>query len=99
MRGALLAAALAGAATLLPAGKAQASDVQVRVLVDVADLIFRSGRPYYYDRGYYQPVVVEYDRWHRPVYYRYGPPPRPVARALPHRGGGGSGREPRRGDR
>lgn len=78
MRGALLAAALAGAATLLPAGKAQASDVQVRVLVDVADLIFRSGRPYYYDRGYYQPVVVEYDRWRRPVYYRYGPPPRPV---------------------
>ena len=51
--------------------------MQVRVLVDVADLIFRSGRPYYYDRGYYQPVVVEYDRWHRPVYYRYGPPPPP----------------------
>ena len=48
------------------------------MLVDVADLIFRSGRPYYYDRGYYQPVVVEYDRWRRPVYYRYGPPPRPV---------------------
>jgi len=78
MRGALLAVALAGAATLLPANKAQAADVQVRVLVDVADLIFRSGRPYYYDEGYYQPVVVEYDRWRRPVYYRYGPPPRPV---------------------
>lgn len=78
MRGALLAAALAGAATLLPARQAQAADVQVRVLVDVADLIFRSGRPYYYDQGYYQPVVVEYDRWRRPVYYRYGPPPRPV---------------------
>lgn len=78
MRGALLAAALAGAATLLPARQAQAADVQVRVLVDVADLIFRSGRPYYYDEGYYQPVVVEYDRWRRPVYYRYGPPPRPV---------------------
>lgn len=78
IRGALLAAALAGAATLLPAGQAQAADVQVRVLVDVADLIFRSGRPYYYDEGYYQPVVVEYDRWRRPVYYRYAPPPRPV---------------------
>lgn len=78
MRGALLAAALAGAATLLPSQRAQAADVQVRVLVDVADLIFRSGRPYYHDNGYYQPVVVEYDRWRRPVYYRYGPPPRPV---------------------
>ena len=33
---------------------AQAADVQVRVLVDVADLVFRSGRPYYYDEGYYR---------------------------------------------
>ena len=83
IRGALLAAALAGAATLLPAGRAQAADVQVRVLVDVADLIFRSGRPYYYDRGYYQPVVIEYDRWHRPVYYRYEPRPVVVYRHAP----------------
>ena len=44
------------------------------------------GRPYYYDEGYYRPVVVEYDRWRRPVYYRYGPPPRPVVvyRPAPH---------------
>lgn len=83
MRGALLAAALAAAATLLPAARAQAADVQVRVLVDVADLIFRSGRPYYHDRGYYQPVVVEYDRWHRPVYYRYAPRPVVVYQAPP----------------
>ncbi|WP_372016306.1 hypothetical protein [Pseudoxanthomonas sp. 10H] len=82
-RGALLAAALAGAAALLPAPKAQAADVQVRVLVDVADLIFRSGRPYYYDDGYYQPVVVEYDRWRRPVYYRYEPRPVVVYRPAP----------------
>ena len=65
---------------------AQAADVQVRVLVDVADLVVRRGRPYYYDEGYYRPVVVEYDRWRRPVYYRYGPPPRPVVvyRPAPH---------------
>ena len=74
-RGALLTAALAGTAALVPAQRAHAADVQVRVLVDVADLIFRSGRPYYHDRGYYHPVVVEYDRWHRPVYYRYEPRP------------------------
>ena len=78
MRGALLAVALAGAASVLPARQAHAADVQVRVLVDVADLVFRSGHPYYYEQGHYQPVVVEYDRWRRPVYYRYGPPPRPV---------------------
>lgn len=83
MRGALLAAALAGAATLLPSQKAQAADVQVRVLVDVADLIFRSGRPYYYGDGYYHPVVVEYDHWHRPVYYRYAPRPVVVYRPPP----------------
>lgn len=74
LSGALLVLALGGVAAVVP-GKAQAADVQVRVLVDVADLIFRSGRPYYYDRGHYQPVVVEYDRYRRPVYYRYGPPP------------------------
>jgi hypothetical protein len=83
MRGALLAAALAGAATLLPASRAHAADVQVRILVDVADLIYRSGRPYYYDRGYYQPVVVEYDHWRRPVYYRYAPRPVVVHRLPP----------------
>ena len=78
----LLALALGGAAAAMP-GQASAADVQVRVLVDVADLIFRSGRPYYYDQGYYQPVVIEYDRWHRPVYYRYSP--RPVVVHAPPR--------------
>ena len=70
----LLALALGGAAAAMP-GQASAADVQVRVLVDVADLIFRSGQPYYYDDGYYQPVVVEYDAWRRPVYYRHAPRP------------------------
>ena len=82
MRGAMLALALGATAAAVPA-PAQASDVQVRVLVDVADLIFRSGRPYYYDEGYYQPVVVEYDRWHRPVYYRHAPRPVVVYRPPP----------------
>ena len=82
---ALLGLALVATVAAMPA-PAQAADVQVRVLVDVADLVFRSGRPYYYDEGYYRPVVVEYDRWRRPVYYRYGPPPRPVVvyRPAPH---------------
>jgi len=71
---ALLAVALGAGAAFAPA-PAKAADVQVRVLVDVAELIFRSGRPYYYERGHYHPVVVEYDHWHRPVYYRYVPRP------------------------
>lgn len=81
---ALLALTLGGAAVAVP-GQARAADVQVRVLVDVADLIFRSGRPYYYDDGYYQPVVVEYDAWRRPVYYRYAPRPVVMYPPAPHR--------------
>ena len=49
---ALLGLALGATVAAMPA-PAQAADVQVRVLVDVADLVFRSGRPYYYDEGYY----------------------------------------------
>ncbi|KAF1687377.1 hypothetical protein B1992_05240 [Pseudoxanthomonas broegbernensis] len=72
MFAALLSLSLgAGAAAAVVPLRAEATDVQVRVLVDVADLIFRSGHPYYYERGYYQPVVIEYDPWRRPVYYRY----------------------------
>ena len=47
---ALLGLALGATVAAMPA-PAQAADVQVRVLVDVADLVFRSGRPYYYDEG------------------------------------------------
>ena len=75
MRGALFAAALAGAAALVPANRAEAADVQVRVDLGVADVIFRSGRPYHYYGGHYHPVYVEYDRWHHPHYYRYAPRP------------------------
>ncbi|UWX04251.1 hypothetical protein H1235_02795 [Pseudoxanthomonas sp. NC8] len=75
IRGALLATALAGAAAVLPATRAEASEVMVRVDLGVADVIFRSGNPYYYEHGYYRPVYVEYDHWHRPRYYRYAPRP------------------------
>ena len=49
----MLGLALGATVAAMPA-PAQAADVQVRVLVDVADLVFRSGRPYYYDEGYYR---------------------------------------------
>ena len=70
---AVLAAAL-GLASLSP-GKAHANDDLVRVLVNVADIIHRSGQPYYHDRDYgrYQQVVVVRDRYQRPTYYRYVP--------------------------
>lgn len=70
---AVLAAAL-GLASLAP-GKAHASDDLVRVLVSVADVIYRSGQPYYHDRNYgqYQQVVVVRDRYQQPTYYRYVP--------------------------
>jgi hypothetical protein len=81
LKGALLATALAGAAALLPANRAEAADVQVRVDLGMADVIFRSGHPYHYYEGSYYPVYVEYDHWHHPHYYRYAPRPvvyRPV---------------------
>ncbi len=70
---AVLAAAL-GLALLAP-GKAHASDDLVRVIVNVADVIYRSGQPYYHDRNYgrYEQVVVVRDRYQRPTYYRYVP--------------------------
>jgi len=69
----MLAAAL-GVAALMP-GKAQASDNLVRELVDVADVIYHSGQPYYRDGNYgrYDRVVIVRDRYHRPDYYRYVP--------------------------
>ncbi len=70
---AVLAAAL-GLAALAP-GKAHASDDLVRVLVNVADVIYRNQQPYYHDRNYgrYERVVVVRDRYQRPTYYRYAP--------------------------
>lgn len=79
----LLAAGL-GAAALAPApAHAQSSDQLARVIVDVADVIFRGGSPYYRhgQYGYDDRLIVSRDRYGRPVYYRevprharYGPP-------------------------
>lgn len=50
-----------------------------RIYVDLGDIAFEYGRPYYrYDRS---PLYVTYDRYVRPRYYRHGP--RQVYR--PHR--------------
>lgn len=84
---AALAAALGLGAFVAPA-PVQAQDSLSRVLVDIADVVFRSGDPYYRhgDYGYNDRLVVERDRYGRPVYYRYAPrqqhrgsPPRGVA--------------------
>jgi hypothetical protein len=70
---AALAAAL-GAGALFPAA-ARADDDLARVIVDVADIVFRSGQPYYRhgDYGYDDRLIVERDYRNRPVYYRYVP--------------------------
>ena len=71
-----LAAGL-GLATLAPPTpvQAQSNDDLVRVIVNVADVIFRNGYPYYRygDYGYDDRLIVERDRYGRPVYYRYQP--------------------------
>ena len=68
---AALGAALAAGA-LAPA-PAQARDPLVRVIVDLGDVVFRAGHPYYrYGRyGDDDRLIVERDRYGRPVYYRY----------------------------
>ncbi len=72
----VLAAGL-GLAALAPS-PARADDDLVRVIVDVADVIYHGGQPYYRygdgDRyGYGNRVVIVRDRYHRPTYYRYVP--------------------------
>lgn len=64
-----------GIAAFAPA-PARASDDLVRVIVDVADVIYHGGNPYYrHGRGYYPDnrVIIVRDRYHRPTYYRYVP--------------------------
>ncbi|TCZ87201.1 hypothetical protein [Lysobacter sp. N42] len=78
---AALATAL-GAAALAPVpAKAQSADL-VRTIVDIADVVFRGGQPYYRhgDYGYDDRLVAGRDRYGRTVYYRvadprYGAPP------------------------
>ena len=71
----LLAAALGTAAGFAPA-PAQAQDALSRVLVDIADVVFRSGTPYYRygDYGSNDRLVAGRDRYGRTVYYRVADP-------------------------
>jgi len=68
----VLAAGFGGMAMMPAPAHAQSGDDLVRVLVDVADVMFRSGTPYYrhgnYDRN--DRLIVVRDRYNRPVYYR-----------------------------
>ena len=59
----------------MPAAPAQAQDALTRTLVDIADVVFQSGVPYYRygNYGQYDRLVVQRDRYGRPVYYRYMP--------------------------
>lgn len=73
----VLAAGFGAVAATAPA-PARADDL-TRVIVDVADVIYHSGNPYYrYDRGYRDRLVVVHDYRGRPTYYRNvyraGPP-------------------------
>lgn len=76
-----LAAGL-GMATLAAPMSAQARDGDdlVRVIVDVADVIYHGGYPYYRhgNYGYDDRLIVQRDRYGRPIYYRTvvrsGPP-------------------------
>ncbi len=70
---AALAAAL-GAGALIPA-PAEARDDLIRVIVDLPDIVFRAGHPYYRhgSYGYNDRLIVERDRRGRPIYYRQMP--------------------------
>ena len=73
----VLAAGFGAVAATAPA-PARADDL-TRVIVDVADVIYHAGNPYYrYDRGYRDRLVVVHDYRGRPTYYRNvyraGPP-------------------------
>ena len=70
---ALLAAGL-GFGAMVPA-PVQAQDNLARVLVDIADVVFRSGDPYYRhgNYGYNDRLVMGRDRYGRRVYYRVVP--------------------------
>ncbi len=72
-----------GAAALAPVpAQAQSGNDLARVLVDVADVVFRNGTPYYGQDGQYgqrdqygqygqdDRLIVVPDRYGRPVYYR-----------------------------
>lgn len=89
-------AAACGLAALMPStAQAQGGPELARVIVDVADVIFRGSHPYYRhgDYGHRDRIIVVRDRYGRPTYYRqvprqsrYRPGPRPYYRpTYPHR--------------
>lgn len=55
--------------------QAQSQDNLIRVLVDVADVVFRGSTPYYRqgDYGYDDRLAVQRDPYGRPLYYRSVP--------------------------
>lgn len=80
---AVIAAGLAVVGVSPAPARAQSSDDWVRVIVDIADVIYHSGYPYYrYGHyGYNDRLIVVPDHYGRHTYYRnvprdyrYGPP-------------------------
>jgi hypothetical protein len=71
---AVLAIGIGVGATVVPA-PAQAQDDLTRVLVDIADVVIRSGTPYYRhgDYGYDDRLSMQRDGYGHPVYYRSVP--------------------------
>ena len=81
---AVFAAGLGLGALAAPSTAQARDDELVRVLVNVADVVINGGYPYFRygpHYGYDNRLVVVYDRYHRPSYYRYIP--REVYRAGP----------------
>jgi hypothetical protein len=71
-----LASALAiGAVAAFAPASARANDDLIRLVVDLGDVVIRSGHPYYRHGGYgyNDRLIVERDRYGRPIYYRYAP--------------------------
>lgn len=69
---ALAAALVVAAFAPVPA---RASDDLIRLVVDLGDVVIRSGHPYYRHGGYgyNDRLIVERDRYGRPIYYRHAP--------------------------
>ena len=73
---AVFAAGLGFGALTTPSTAQARDDELVRVLVSVADVVINGGYPYYRygpHYGYDNRLVVVYDRYRRPTYYRYVP--------------------------
>lgn len=81
----VLAIAL-GIGFAMPVAQVRAQDDLARVLVDIADVTFRAGVPYYRygDYGRYDRLILQRDRYGRPVYYRYVPVRVSVRQDPPH---------------